>query len=65
MALGFYFHGAAVTTAQYDEAVKRLEAAGAGTPRGASFTRRSERAAACPSTTSGSPRLTSTSSARP
>jgi hypothetical protein len=37
MALGFYFHGPAVTTAQYDEAVRRLEAAGAGKPKGRLF----------------------------
>jgi hypothetical protein len=37
MALGFYFHGAAVTTAQYDEAVRKLEAAGAGKPKGRLF----------------------------
>ena len=34
MALGFYFPPTAFTTAQYNEAIKRLRAAGAGHPKG-------------------------------
>ena len=34
MAIGVYFHPAAMTAAQYDEAIRRLEAAGAGSPAG-------------------------------
>jgi hypothetical protein len=34
MALGFYFGSGSFTPEQYDEAVKRLEAAGAGAPPG-------------------------------
>jgi hypothetical protein len=34
MALGFYFTPSSFTPAEYDEAVSRLEAAGAGAPRG-------------------------------
>ena len=34
MAIGVYFHPAAMTTSQYDEATKRLEAAGQGAPPG-------------------------------
>jgi hypothetical protein len=34
MAIAVYFHPASFTTAQYDECIKRLEAAGAGKPNG-------------------------------
>jgi hypothetical protein len=34
MALGFYFAPTTFTKARYDEALKRLEAAGAGAPAG-------------------------------
>jgi hypothetical protein len=34
MALGFYFGSGSFTPEQYDEALKRLEAAGAGAPAG-------------------------------
>ena len=34
MALGFYFTPSGFTPSEYDEAVKRLEAAGAGAPAG-------------------------------
>jgi hypothetical protein len=34
MALGFYFRPNSFTPAQYDDAVSRLEAAGAGSPAG-------------------------------
>ena len=34
MAFGFYFPPTAFTIAQYDEAIKRLTAAGAGLPKG-------------------------------
>jgi hypothetical protein len=34
MALGFYFTPSGFTPAQYDEALKRLDAAGAGAPAG-------------------------------
>ena len=34
MALGFYFTPSGFTPAEYDEAVKRLDAAGAGAPAG-------------------------------
>ena len=34
MALGFYFSPDGFTTDLYDEAIKRLEAAGAGAPEG-------------------------------
>ena len=34
MALGFYFRPSSFTTAMYDDAVSRLEAAGAGAPAG-------------------------------
>ncbi|MGH9040762.1 MAG: hypothetical protein ACRDZ3_11090 [Acidimicrobiia bacterium] len=34
MAIGVYFHPESLTAAQYDEVIKRLEAAGAGTPAG-------------------------------
>ena len=34
MALGFYFTPASFTPAQYDDAISRLEAAGAGAPAG-------------------------------
>jgi hypothetical protein len=34
MALGFYFSPNGFTTDLYDEAIKRLEAAGAGAPEG-------------------------------
>jgi hypothetical protein len=34
MAIGMYFASAGFTPAQYEEAMKRLDAAGAGTPPG-------------------------------
>jgi len=34
MALGFYFTPSSFSTAEYDEALKQLEAAGAGSPAG-------------------------------
>lgn len=34
MAIAVFFHPASMSTKQYDEAIKRLEAAGAGTPAG-------------------------------
>ena len=34
MALAVYFHPASLTTAQYDEAISKLDAAGAGAPQG-------------------------------
>ena len=34
MALGFYFTPSSFSTAQYDEAISKLEAAGAGAPAG-------------------------------
>jgi len=34
MSLGFYFNPGTFTTAQYDETIGRLEAAGAGAPAG-------------------------------
>ncbi|HEY7961149.1 MAG TPA: hypothetical protein VID29_04425 [Solirubrobacteraceae bacterium] len=37
MALGFYFAPKAFTAAQYDETIRRLEAAGAGSPQGRSY----------------------------
>jgi hypothetical protein len=37
MALGIYFAPQSFTTGQYDEAVRRLEAAGAGSPPGRSY----------------------------
>lgn len=37
MAVGLYFASAAFTREQYDEAIRRLEAAGAGSPAGRSY----------------------------
>ena len=37
MALGFYFTPAGFTTEKYDEAIKQLDAAGAGAPAGRSY----------------------------
>jgi hypothetical protein len=37
MALGLYFTPSAFTKEKYDEAIRRLEAAGAGAPEGRSF----------------------------
>ena len=34
MSLGFYFNPGTFTTAQYDEVMRKLEAAGAGAPAG-------------------------------
>jgi len=34
MAIGVYFHSGSMTTAQYDEIVAELDAAGAGRPAG-------------------------------
>lgn len=34
MAIGIYFNPASMSAAQYDETIKRLEAAGAGKPAG-------------------------------
>lgn len=37
MALGFYFTPKSFTAEKYDEAIRRLQAAGAGTPQGRSY----------------------------
>ena len=37
MALGFYFTPSSFTKEKYDEAIKRLDAAGAGAPEGRSY----------------------------
>jgi hypothetical protein len=37
MALGFYFAPQSFTPGQYDETLRRLDAAGAGSPRGRSY----------------------------
>jgi hypothetical protein len=37
MALGLYFTPSSFTTDRYDEAIKRLEAAGAGAPEGRKY----------------------------
>jgi hypothetical protein len=37
MALGFYFAPKSFTSEQYDETIRRLEAAGAGSPPGRSY----------------------------
>lgn len=37
MALGFYFRAASFPPDKYDEAIKQLEAAGAGAPAGRSY----------------------------
>ncbi len=37
MALGFYFSPESFTVEQYNEAIRRLEAAGAGAPPGRSY----------------------------
>jgi hypothetical protein len=37
MAIGIYFAESSFTAAQYDEAIGRLEAAGAGAPQGRSY----------------------------
>jgi hypothetical protein len=37
MALGFYFAPESFTPEQYDEAIRRLDAAGAGSPPGRSY----------------------------
>ena len=34
MAIAVYFHPESVSTGQYDEAIKRLDAAGVGSPKG-------------------------------
>lgn len=34
MAIGMYFHPTSLTTQQYDEAIRELDAAGAGRPAG-------------------------------
>ena len=34
MALAVYFHPASLTTAQYDDVINKLDAAGAGAPEG-------------------------------
>lgn len=34
MAIGIYFHPDSMTSSQYDEAIKRLDAAGVGQPKG-------------------------------
>ena len=34
MAIGVYFHPASMTSAQYDDIMKQLDAAGAGAPKG-------------------------------
>lgn len=37
MAIGAYFHPKSMTTEQYRDVLKRLEAAGAGKPKGRSY----------------------------
>jgi hypothetical protein len=37
MSIGIYFHPASFSTQQYDETIKRLQAAGAGKPKGRIF----------------------------
>jgi hypothetical protein len=37
MALGIYFQHGGFSSDKYDQAIKRLEAAGAGSPKGRSF----------------------------
>ncbi len=37
MALGFYFAPKSFSKEQYDEAIRRLDAAGAGSPKGRSY----------------------------
>jgi hypothetical protein len=37
MAIGVYFHPESLTAEKYDDAVRRLTAAGAGTPKGRVF----------------------------
>jgi hypothetical protein len=37
MALGFYFNPKSFTKEQYDEAIRRLEQAGAGSPAGRTY----------------------------
>jgi hypothetical protein len=37
MALGYYFASPSFSTEQYDEAIRRLDAAGAGSPAGRSY----------------------------
>ena len=37
MALGFYFASESFSAEQYDEAIRRLQAAGAGSPPGRSY----------------------------
>jgi hypothetical protein len=37
MALGFYFRSGGFTPGQYDDAIKQLDAAGAGAPDGRSY----------------------------
>jgi hypothetical protein len=37
MSIGIYFHPAAMKAQQYDETIRRLEAAGAGRPKGRLF----------------------------
>ena len=37
MALGFYFTPPSFSTEQYDETIRRLQAAGAGSPQGRSY----------------------------
>ena len=34
MAIGLYFHPSNMTAEQYDDVIKRLDAAGAGSPKG-------------------------------
>ncbi len=37
MSVGYYFHSPSMSTGQYDEIMKRLDAAGASKPKGRSF----------------------------
>ena len=37
MSIGIYVHPASMTTEQYDDSIRRLEAAGAGKPKGRLF----------------------------
>ena len=58
MALGIYFVHEGFTPEKYNSAIKKLEVAGAGSPRGARITVLSNQTARSRSSTSGSPRRT-------
>ena len=64
MALGIYFAHEGFTPEKYSSAIKQLEAAGAGNPKGRTYHSRSNRTVQSRSSTSGSPRRTSMHSGR-